>query len=122
MKAKQRKFYRPGTFEEKGTKVSLKTRPIVNNVIFDMDDPISSFRGYLATIKCIINDYDRMRQVPGLMDAIPGLNNISNAQIGYAKLLIDYLAQSPIEILLKPQEVDQDVIASMEVLYNENDR
>ncbi len=117
--ANQKKFYRPGTFAEKGTKISLKTRPVVNNVIFDMNDPISSFHGYLATIKCVINDYERMRQVPGLVNSLPGLSNISPTQIGYAKLLIDYLTQSPIEILLKPQEINQDIIATMEVLAND---
>lgn len=117
--ANQKKFYRPGTFEEKGTKISLKTRPIVNGVIFDMNDPISSFHKYLATIKCVINDYERMKEVPGLVESIPGLSSISSVQIGYAKLLLDYLAESPIEILLKPQEINQEIVATMEVIANE---
>lgn len=117
--ANQKKFYRPGTFEEKGTKISLKTRPVVNGVLFDMNDPISSFHRYLATIKCVINDYERMKQIPGLVESLPGLTNISSTQIGYAKLLIDYLAQSPIEILLKSQEINQEILATMEVLANE---
>jgi hypothetical protein len=117
--AKQKKFYRPGTFVEKGTKISLKTRPIVNGVLFDMNDPISSFHSYLATIKCVINDYELLSQIPNIKDAIPGLSDISSVQIGYAKLLLDYLTQSPIEILLKPQEINQDIIATMEVLADE---
>ena len=84
-----------------------------------MNDPISSFHRYLATIKCVINDYERMKQIPGLVESLPGLTNISSTQIGYAKLLIDYLAQSPIEILLKPQEINQEILATMEVLANE---
>ena len=47
MSNKTKKFYRPGTLEEKGTKLSLKTQPYTNGVVFSTTDPITSFHSLL---------------------------------------------------------------------------
>lgn len=120
-KRTQKKFYKPGTFNAKGTKISLKTRPIVNDIIFNTQDPISSFQAYLSTIKCIIDDYDRLINVPGMRQVMQGLADIPAERIARCKLLIDYLVQSPTEITLKSQEVDDELIATVEAIYNDRD-
>lgn len=117
----QKKFYRPGTYSTKGTKLALKTRPIVNDIIFNTQDPISSFQAYLSTIKCIINDYERLVNIPGIRDAVPGLAQVSEDKIARCGLLLDFLVQSPTEITLKSQMVDDELLATVEAIYNDRD-
>lgn len=117
----QKKFYRPGTYSTKGTKLALKTRPIVNDIIFNTQDPISSFQAYLSTIKCIINDYERLVNIPGIRDAVPGLALVSEDRIARCGLLLDFLVQSPTEITLKSQMVDDELLATVEAIYNDRD-
>ena len=115
MKKTQEKFYRPGTLEEKGTKVTLKTQPYINGVVFDMDDPISSFHGLLTALKIIVEEYEMLRGIPGINNAVPTVLNLSSGVTGKSKLLLDYLAQSPIEIILKEQKVDKNILTDLAV-------
>lgn len=115
MKKTQKKFYRPGTLEEKGTKISLKTQPYINGVVFDMDDPISSFHGLLTALKIIVEEYEVLRGIPGINNALPTALDLSSGITGKTKLLLDYLAQSPIEIILKEQKVDKNILTDLAV-------
>lgn len=115
MKKTQEKFYRPGTLEEKGTKISLKTQPYINGVVFDMDDPISSFHGLLTALKIIVEEYEVLRGIPGINNALPTALDLSSGITGKTKLLLDYLAQSPIEIILKEQKVDKNILTDLAV-------
>ena len=120
MSKKQGKFYRPGTLAEKGTKVSLKTQPYVNGVIFDTTDPISSFHKLLAGLKVIVEEYEMMRNINGMGEAIPSALDLSTGITGQAKLLLDFLSQSPIEVVLKEQKVDNDVLADLAAQQGEH--
>ena len=113
-KNKTRKFYRPGTLKEKGTKISLKTQPYINGVIFDIDDPITSFQTYISTIKLIIEEYEIIKEIPGINDVIGNNITLESGITGKIKLLLDYLSMSPIEMTIKTQEVDKDVIVALE--------
>ena len=113
-KNKTRKFYRPGTLKEKGTKISLKTQPYINGVIFDIDDPITSFQTYISTIKLIIEEYEIMKEIPGINSVIGDNITLESGITGRIKLLLDYLSMSPIEMTIKTQEVDKDVIVALE--------
>ena len=114
-KNKTRKFYRPGTLKEKGTKISLKTQPYINGVIFDMDDPISSFHYYLIQMKTIVNEYERLRSIPGMNEAVPSSLELNSGITGKVKLLLDYLIQSPIEINIRDQKITRDLLAELEM-------
>lgn len=109
-----KKFYRPGTLEEKGTKISLKTQPYINGTVFDIDDPITSFHSYLSAIKIMIEEYEMFRQMGGADSVVPTVLDLKSGITGKAKLLLDYLIQSPIEINLKDQEVNKDVIVAIQ--------
>lgn len=113
-KTTRKDFYKPGTLAEKGTKITLKTQPYINGVIFNPEDPITSFHTYLCVIKNIVENYEMLRTIGGVETALPEFTNIGNVEIGYAKLLLDYLSQSPIEITLKEQIVDNDILAQLE--------
>jgi len=115
MSKETKKFYRPGTLAEKGTKISLKTQPYINGVIFDTQDPISSFHSYLAALKIIVDEYEMLRSIPGMNNAVPSSLDLQNGITGKTKLLLDYLAQSPIEVVLKTQVVDNDILVALEV-------
>ena len=86
-----KKYYKPGVLKEKGTKISLKTQPYINGVIFDIDDPISSFHYYLIQMKTIVNEYERLRSIPGMNEAIPSSLELNSGITGKVKLLLDYL-------------------------------
>ncbi len=121
-KNKSYKFYRPGTLEVQGTKISLKTQPYINGVIFDLDDPISSFHSYLSTMSFIIRQYEYLIQIAGMKDIVYknfGFD-ISMESIAKVKLLLSYLTQSPIEITLKDQKLNREVLAELEVAHEQN--
>lgn len=111
-KLKNKKFYRGGKLPVKGTKITLKTQPYLNGVVFNTEDPISSFHCYLILLKNIVNNYELIKDIPGLDIK----NEISNIDIGYVKLLLDFLIQSPIEITLKEQIIDNNLI--MDTMIN----
>ena len=114
-KVKKTKFYRPGTLEVLGTKIVLKTQPYTNGVLFDQQDPISSFRQLLILMKAIVSQYDTFIQIPGIdsymfkddVVEVP-VSSIDRARI---KLLLDYLIESPTEIILKEQQITDNLIA-----------
>lgn len=110
-----KKYYRPGVLKEKGTKISLKTQPYINGVIFDMDDPISSFHYYLIQMKTIVNEYERLRSIPGMNEAVPSSLELNSGITGKVKLLLDYLIQSPIEINIRDQKITRDLLAELEI-------
>lgn len=110
MSKETKKYYRPGTLEEKGTKVSLKTQPYINGVVFDTTDPISSFHYYLIAMKSIVEEYEMLRSIPGMDTAVPTELDLNSGITGKVKLLLEYLIQSPIEIVLKEQKITQDVL------------
>lgn len=110
MSKETKKYYKPGTLEEKGTKVSLKTQPYINGVVFDTTDPITSFHFYLIAIKAMIEEYEMLRNIPGMDTAVPTTLDLKNGLTGKAKLLLDFLIQSPIEIVLKDQKISQEIL------------
>lgn len=110
MSKETKKYYKPGTLEEKGTKVSLKTQPYINGVVFDTTDPITSFHFYLIAIKVMIEEYEMLRNIPGMDTAVPTTLDLKNGLTGKAKLLLDFLIQSPIEIVLKDQKISQEIL------------
>lgn len=123
MSRETKKFYRPGTLPEKGTKISLKTQPYTNGVVFDINDPISSFHRLLMSMKVIVDEYEMLRSIPGLKDAVPTALDLNSGITGQVKLLLDYLSQSPIEVILKEQKIDRDVLtdlASIGVTHERN--
>jgi len=107
------KFYQPGTLAEKGTKITLKTQPYTNGVVFNINDPITSFHSLLMSTKVIIDEYERLRAVPGLNEAIPSVLDLQNGLTGRIKLLLNFLSQSPIEITLKDQPVAEDILLDL---------
>lgn len=113
MSKETKKFYRPGTLPEKGTKISLKTQPYINGVVFDINDPISSFHKMLMSMKVIVDEYEILRNVPGINEAVPSTLDLQSGITGQVKLLLDYLSQSPIEVILKEQKVDEEVLTDL---------
>ena len=113
MSRETKKFYRPGTLPEKGTKISLTTQPYINGVVFDINDPISSFHRLLMSMKVIVDEYEMLRNIPGVNDAVPSALDLNSGITGQVKLLLDYLSQSPIEVVLKEQKIDQDVLTDL---------
>lgn len=122
MGKKTSKFYKPGTLMEKGTKVSLKTQPYINGIIFNTQDPIASFHSQLAIIKLIINEYEYIKNIPGMKTVLhDALGDVSSIDIGKSKLLIDYLIESPIEITLKDQVVTQEILNDLQIPVRDDD-
>ena len=107
-----KKFYRPGTLEQKGTKLSLKTQPYMNGMIFDVNDPITSFHQYVAATQYIIHQYEYLSEIPGMKEIISDRfgDGIYPEKIAKIKLLLEFLARSPIEVVLKEQIVDETIL------------
>ena len=122
MSKETKKFYKPGTLEEKGTKISLKTQPYINGVVFDTNDPITSFHRTLMTMKVIVDEYEMLRSIPGMSEAVPTALDIKSGCTGQAKLLLDYLSQSPIEIILKEQKVNNTILTDLASIGVTNER
>jgi len=107
------KFYQPGTLDEKGTKITLKTQPYTNGVVFNMSDPITSFHSLLMATKVIVDEYEMLRNVPGINSALPSALDLNSGLTGRIKLLLNFLSQSPIEITLKEQPIDENIITDL---------
>ena len=122
MAKETKKFYRPGTLEEKGTKISLKTQPYINGVVFDINDPISSFHKLLMSMKVIVDEYEMLRSIPGVNEAVPSALDLNSGITGQVKLLLEYLCQSPIEVILKEQKVTEDVLIDLASIGVNNGR
>jgi hypothetical protein len=114
-KVNKRKFFRPGNLEVPGTKVSIKTVPYLNGVVFNTEDPITSFRTYMAIINTLIRNYQMMVQIPGMENFIEPGDRLNPTDVNKAKMLIDLLALSPIEILVREQVVTPEILADLEV-------
>lgn len=114
-KVKKTKFYRPGTLEVPGTKITLKTQPYTNGVIFNPEDPITSFHYYTALLKLVLDGYNKMLDISGLDQVIDRNSIVSGENIAKLKLLVNYLAESPIEISIKEQIITQDILAELEL-------
>jgi len=115
---KKKKFYMPGTLGVKGTLLSLRTQPYYNGVVFNPGDPITSFRYLLGKLNYIIQFYEYMKEVPGLLDAYKecySQQNITQEELTSLKLLVDFLVESPTEINLREQLVDEDIIVELGV-------
>jgi len=121
MKNTQTKFYKAGLLEEKGTKISLKVRPYIQGMIFNPEDPITSFHNYLIILRTIVDNYEIIKDIPGLRSAMPFLDKIKPEDIAYSKQLIDFLSLSPIEITLKSQPITQNIINDIRVTQISND-
>ena len=117
-KVNKTKFYRPGSLEVPGTKITLKTQPYTNGVIFNTQDPISSFRRYIALINLMAKSYETLLAIPGLKETIGSNDLVGPEDIGKIKLLLNYLAESPIEVILKEQQIDNEILAQLEVQQN----
>lgn len=114
-KVNKRKFFRPGNLEVPGTKVSIKTVPYLNGVVFNTEDPVTSFRTYMAIINTLIRNYQMMVQIPGMENFIEPGDRLNPTDVNKAKMLIDLLALSPIEILIREQVVTPEILADLEV-------
>lgn len=121
MSNKTKKFYKPGTLQEKGTKISLKTQPYINGIVFDTTDPIASFHFYLIAMRAIVEEYEMLRNIPGISEAVPTALDLRNGLTGKVKLLLEYLAQSPIEITLKEQVLTQDILNELALERERNE-
>lgn len=115
-KVTKKKFYRPGSLEVPGTKITLKTQPYTNGVIFNTEDPISSFRAYVALLKTVIDNYEYFMSIPGF-DNLEMQTPIRGEDLGKLKLLLNFLVESPTEIILKDQTVNNEILQEIEVLY-----
>ena len=124
MSKQTKKFYKPGTLAEKGTKISLKTEPYINGIVFDVNDPITSFHSYMARMNNIIHQYEYLIQIPGMKEIVSDHygDGLTMEDIAKVKLLINYLAQSPIEITLKEQVVDKEILAEISITQSEIER
>ena len=114
-KVNKRKFFRPGNLEVPGTKVSIKTVPYLNGVVFNTEDPVTSFRAYMAIINTLIRNYQMMVQIPGMENFIEPGDRLNPTDVNKAKMLIDLLALSPTEILIREQVVTPEILADLEV-------
>jgi hypothetical protein len=122
-KTTKRKFYRPGTLPAPGTKIVLKTQPYLNGVLLDPRDPITSFRQYFAFMDLVLRGYEIMSEIPGIDIALGETMRMDAATIAKLKLMIQYLAESPIEVILKETEEAQVIelcneLAAREVAGN----
>ena len=66
-------------------------------------------------MKTIVNEYERLRSIPGMDEAVPSSLELNNGITGKVKLLLDYLIQSPIEINIRDQEITRDLLAEIEI-------
>lgn len=115
-KVNKKKFYLPGTLGVPGTKITLKTQPYTNGVIFNVSDPISSFRQYIALTNRLIKDYEKIMDIPGMKESLTNFipDPLSAEVIGRIKLLMNYLVESPTELILKEQKVDNTILTDLE--------
>ena len=113
---KATKFYRAGKLRKPGTKITLKTRPFVSGALFDTEDPITSFHLHLINMKTVLAQYQEIVKVKGLQQVLKEtyqFDIISDEYLEMLNHMVDYLTQAPIEILLKPQEIDSEIISAI---------
>ena len=116
-KIKKTKFYCPGVNKISGTKVPIKTVPYTNGLLFDTKDPITSFHLWMGLLNKITDEYEKLINIPGMDATLPalGIDIIDGVSLGTIKLLVDLLATSPIEILIKEQTVSEDMLRDLSV-------
>ena len=83
-------------------------------MVFSTEDPISSFHKLLTGMKIIVEEYEMLRDIPGINSTVPTVLDLKSGITGQIKLLLDYLAQSPIEVVLKDQKVDQTILTDLQ--------
>lgn len=112
MSNKTKKFYKPGRLPQKGTKVSLKTQPYMNGIVFNTDDPILSFHEYVAATNFLVHQYEFLSEIAGMKEIISDRfgDGLYPEKVAKIKLLLEFLEQSPIEIVLKEQQVDNTIL------------
>ena len=113
---KPKKFYRAGKLSKPGTKIILKTRPFVSGALFDTIDPITSFHLHLLKMRQVMEQYQEITKIGGLKEAISDTYQfeiIEDDQIELLKNMVEFLTNAPIEFLLKPQDIDEEVISEM---------
>ena len=118
-KVNKRKFFRPGSLEVPGTKISIKTMPYLNGVIFDTQDPITSFHTYMALLKTLIRNYQYMADIPGMSDMITPEDKLNPTDVNKLYMVVELLALSPIEMIVKEQVVDQTILTELAVQQND---
>ena len=117
-KITNRRFYKPGTNGAKGKQIIIKKLTLfVNGVIFDTEDPITSFHTYLSMIHLMVRNYESLINIPGINTIIPQEGQIGPEDIGKIKLFLSYLTESPVEITVKQMLVDNDLLRTVEALY-----
>lgn len=121
-KTTKRKFYRPGTLPATGTKIVLKTQPYLNGVLLEPRDPITSFRQYFAFMDLVLRGYEIMSEIPGIDIALGETMRVDATTIAKLKLMIQYLAESPIEVILKETDEAQIIDLSNELAVMEATR
>ena len=60
------------------------------------------------------NAYEYIMNIPGLAGSLPDCV-IREEDLGKLKLLLNYLAESPTEIILKQQNITQEILNDMEI-------
>lgn len=113
-KRKQQKFYRPGKLEHKGTKISIKTQPYINGVVFDLKDPITHFHSYLSTLALLVNQYELLINIPNVA-TLTNIEVIDSEVCTKLKTLLQFLSLSPTEITLKDQFIDKEILDMLEL-------
>lgn len=114
-KVNKKKFFRPGTLEVPGTKIVLKTQPYTNGVIFDINDPITSFHSHIALLQTVIDNYEYFMNIPGF-ENLDNKYFVQREDLGRLKLLLNYLVESPIEVILKEQVITNDILRDLEAV------
>jgi hypothetical protein len=69
----------------------------------------------MAIINTLIRNYQMMVQIPGMENFIEPGDRLNPTDVNKAKMLIDLLALSPIEILVREQVVTPEILADLEV-------
>lgn len=106
-KTTKRKFFRPGTLDVPGTKITLKTQPYLNGVLLEPRDPITSFRQYFAFMDLVLRGYEAMSTIPGIEIALTEDMRIDTMTLAKLKLMVQFLGESPIEVILKDTDEEQ---------------
>lgn len=107
LSSKEEEFYEPGSLKKKGMKLSLKLRPSVNNTakIFNPGNPIASYRELLDGLWTILNEYTRMRLIPGMGEAVPKSPYIKE-NLHRIVELIYFLKSVSVRIVFKKEDLE----------------
>ena len=86
-----------------------------------LQEVLSEIMGVGSSSKKVVNEYERLRSIPGMNEAVPSSLELNSGITGKVKLLLDYLIQSPIEINIRDQKITRDLLAELEInTYGEN--